>query len=532
MHARWTEILGDIPRWGWVTQPSVVQRLADDESELGLDWFGVKRDDLLDGLYGGTKVRKLDTLLASPLYHSASVWASMGAIGSGHVANLVAAAQLLDRRVEAHMVWEPQSRGVLQNLAFTASGPSDLHYYSGFAGLALRNPSLIWGRGDGHRAVVARGATQPEGLLGIVAGGLELADQIVAGELPEPDGIVLPFGTGGTAAGLAVALQLAGLQTKVEAVSVVPRVVSGRGMLRKIIAGVTAQLTAIGVTVPGNPDARVHLVRGHLGRGYGHPTPQSAAACDRFASLPLEEVYSGKAMAALLASAPNYQHRRVLFWVTPHRPGLPCDPNWRDRLPPALRQRLTGQTRGLSRRRLVIGAVAVAGFSTLRLGFHPIIPGVKGHVLSNWEASVLAACVPVIIPDEPGGPMPPGPTPDEVAANVDRYLQGMPSFMRLEIHGLFALIEHGTGLGCGPMRFTRSSPVVRARMLANLGAMGTLPRQAYRGIRDLVLLGWYQDPRTWPAMGYEGPLIKAPRHIDAKYQRLLAPAGPPKTMFP
>lgn len=44
-------------------------------ARLGLGWLGVKRDDLLSAQHGGTKVRKLDYLLASEPFASAPRWA-------------------------------------------------------------------------------------------------------------------------------------------------------------------------------------------------------------------------------------------------------------------------------------------------------------------------------------------------------------------------------------------------------------------------------------------------------------------------
>ena len=531
MRGALVETVRALPRLGWVSGPSPVRRLERAQLALGLDWLGAKRDDLLEGLCGGTKVRKLDTLLATAPYRDAASWSCLGAIGSGNLATVVSAATALSRHVDAHLVWEPISRGVLENLAVTASGPSALRFHESYLSLVVSQRRLVLGRSSADRAVIARGATQPAGLIGVVLGALELGQQIVEGELPQPDHVVVPYGTGGVAAGLAVALALSGLDTKVTAVSVVPRLASTRWMFRRVVSRLVGHLRRGGLHVAGDPSARVDLVRGFVGPGYGWSTPASVEACDRFADLPLEEVYSGKAMAALLELASGWRGQRVLFWVTPHRRDLPSNRSWRGRLPVGLRARLDGARRpGPTRRRLLIGGAALAGLSGVRLGGYRSIPGVEGRVLAPWEASVVAAVVPVLIPDEPGGPLPLGPTPEEVAANVDRYLQGMAPHSLMEIHGLFALIEHGTGLGCGALRFTRSSAAVQERTLLWLATLNTLSRQAYRGIRDLCLLGWYQDPRTWGPLGYEGPLVEGTGRSD-EYGRLVAPAGLPSGLW-
>ena len=62
------------------------------------------------------------------------------------------------------------------------------------------------------------GGSSALGSVGWVGGGLEIAAQVAAGELPTPDRIYVALGSGGTAAGLLVGLRLAGLPSEVVAV--------------------------------------------------------------------------------------------------------------------------------------------------------------------------------------------------------------------------------------------------------------------------------------------------------------------------
>ena len=57
--------------------------------------------------------------------------------------------------------------------------------------------------------------SSPIGVLGYVETALELAAQVAEGALPEPGHVVTAAGSGGTAAGLALGLRLAGLRTRV-----------------------------------------------------------------------------------------------------------------------------------------------------------------------------------------------------------------------------------------------------------------------------------------------------------------------------
>ena len=63
-------------------------------------------------------------------------------------------------------------------------------------------------------------AASATGAIGYVNAACELADQVRAGAMPEPDAIFVPLGSGGTVAGLALGCRLAGLRSRVVAVLV------------------------------------------------------------------------------------------------------------------------------------------------------------------------------------------------------------------------------------------------------------------------------------------------------------------------
>jgi D-cysteine desulfhydrase len=112
---------------------------------------------------------------------------------------------------------------------------------------------------------------------------------------------------------------------------------------------------------------------------------------------------------------------------------------------------------------------------------------------------------------------------------VDRFLVTMARALQLEIHQLLGLVEHGTTpLGLRLSRFTRLPPDAREAFLLSLNARGGLMAQAFRGLRDLVLMGVYQDPAAWRGIGYAGPWPKemlGPENDNAKYENFRAPSG-------
>src|SRR6185369_1002880 len=82
---------------------------------------------------------------------------------------------------------------------------------------ALPGVARILARGD-H--LVPPGGSSRVGARGYLAAARELATQIRAGEAPEPDTVVVPLGSGGTAAGILAGVIREGLRSRVVAVDV------------------------------------------------------------------------------------------------------------------------------------------------------------------------------------------------------------------------------------------------------------------------------------------------------------------------
>ena len=513
--------LDAIPRLGWVDEATPVTPLPDLAAELGLSFLGVKRDDLVEALHGGSKPRKLDYLLAAPPFVDAPVWAALGGIGSGQLVALTAAAEKLQRTLDAYVFWTTVSAGVADNLAFTASGPTRIFFHGSRISLGLRRPWLVGVWPAGGRAVVPPGATSALGMVGLVRAGLELGAQIRAGEVPLPDRVYVALGSGGTAAGLSVGLGLAGVRTTVAAIAVVERIFSTRARIDGLQRQVTDVLRRAGVPI--QDPTPILIDHAHLGRGYAEPTPASLAACEaaRAGGVELEPVYTGKALAALRAGAREAKLRNVIFWSTVRRDPIPHAASFREKLPPALARALADPaafSRRIGRRRvlLTVGATSTAGL-VLRTTGYPALPGWHGEVLAAWEAEVVTAAAEALLGPEA--------SPDEiaqVAARVDRYLATMPVEVQREVHAMLGLVEHGTALGLRLARFTRLGIAEREAYLAGLGGRGGLLSQVYCGLRDLVVLGFYQQPSTWPSLGYDGP--RQPLTYD--------PRGPERWQWP
>ncbi|MCP4447479.1 MAG: pyridoxal-phosphate dependent enzyme [Myxococcales bacterium] len=333
----------DISTLDWMTPPTEVTSLDWLAAEHKCDFVGVKRDDMIGFGYGGSKIRKLDYLLASEPYRSADGWHAVGAIGSGNLVALGEAAEFLGKTLHAHCFWEPLSPGVLANLAFTAQSPSRMRYYRNRISMALANPWVLIRKRHLGLPVITPGASSPTSILGIIRAGLELAEQIRCGELPTPDMVYLAYGTGGTAIGLSIGLGLAGVKTTICAVSAVERVFSNRPLLWFQTRQALRYLQHIGLVEKRVQPVPIVFDHGELGGGYGYPTPRSLAMCNvlKRSNIELEAVYTGKAFSRLLRDLESGATKTPLLWNTARRAlALPTEA-WQTDLPSRLCERIS-----------------------------------------------------------------------------------------------------------------------------------------------------------------------------------------------
>jgi D-cysteine desulfhydrase len=268
--------------------PTPVEQLA--------DRLWVKRDDTTDSTYGGNKVRKLEHVLAVAQRKGGPVLTA-GAKGSHHVFATAVHAQRLGLEVEAVRFPQPDTEHVravdtalraLGGVRETWVARAELMPFA----LAARRVAV---EREGGYAIFP-GATSPLGALGYVGSALELVEQLDQ----EPDDVVVALGSGGSAVGLTIGLQLGGWRrARVVAVRTADAIVTNRAALFPHAVG-TFALLALGGWRPQH--GHLHIDRRWFGAGYGHPTEAGAAAIDEGArlGLALEPTYTAKAFAAAL----------------------------------------------------------------------------------------------------------------------------------------------------------------------------------------------------------------------------------------
>ena len=276
--------------------PTPVEPMDRLGAALGLDagrlW--VKRDDVNGVGGGGNKVRKLEFLVGDALAQGCDTLVTGGGRQSNHCRITAAAAARL---------------GLACTIVLTSPRPS-VPTGNVLLDEVLR-PDIVWaGERDYYGAEAAIedacdrlraegrvpyrmpvGGASTVGALGYVACGLELRDQVVDVGL-----VVTADGSGGTHAGLVAGLGDHGAVLGVD--------VGTRPDLDERVPEKAAEVAAL-AGLP-DPKGTVQLDHDRFGGGYGAPTDECREALHLAATLEgllLDPVYTGKAMAGLIAAA-------------------------------------------------------------------------------------------------------------------------------------------------------------------------------------------------------------------------------------
>ncbi len=271
--------------------------------------------------YGGNKVRKLRGILAEALSAGARDLVTFGAWGSHHVYATAVWGQRVGLRTHAVWIRQPSTEHVAAMARASQRACASVQVARALAELPVVTAGLLarvtaaTGRppfqvppGGSSRAGT-RGWVE---LAAALPGHLAALDAVV-------DEVVVPSGSGGTAAGLLAS----GLE--VRAVRVGPRALTHRARLRHLARRAGAD--TLGELV---------IDSAYLAGGYGEvdERTQRALEAGRAAGLPVETTYGAKALACALDRARD--GRRVLFVQTASATTPRCE----SPLVPALRDAL------------------------------------------------------------------------------------------------------------------------------------------------------------------------------------------------
>jgi hypothetical protein len=155
------------------------------------------------------------------------------------------------------------------------------------------------------------------------------------------------------------------------------------------------------------------------------------------------------------------------------------------------------------------GALAVARTSGYRAA-----SGRKLLWMTAWQLEVVEhAARRISAPDRPADGTAPSADALDVAGFVDAWVSRMPARVRRDLGRFLAYLEHVAPLGAGfGARFTRLAPAAQDDVLRSVERSAhALLRAGFDGLKSLVFIGYYRDPRTWALLGYDGPLVGRPQ---------------------
>lgn len=288
----------------------------------------IKHDDVTGREYGGNKVRKLEYVFARARERGARRIATFGAVGSNHAVATAIYARACEFDCTCFLSHQSLKPGLGRALR--------IHQQYGTEILRLARPGAdrlaqfrryLQGR---DAWVVPLGGSSWLGSIGFVNAGIELANQVRAGDIPLPERIYVALGTMGTAVGLALGLALAGIETEVQAIRVTAREFANEEAAHRLLQKCAALMHHYDRSIPLDLPGRARLVcrDEFFGDGYGRTNAATEAAIDfarEHLGLALESTYSGKTMAALLADLDDGQAQNVLFWNTWNSRALDVD---------------------------------------------------------------------------------------------------------------------------------------------------------------------------------------------------------------
>jgi D-cysteine desulfhydrase len=282
---------------------------VDDARAIAPDLW-IKRDDLNGDPVGGNKLRALEFLLGD--VHAGDRIVTTGSVGSTHALATAVHARAAGARVSLGL-WKQEMNASAERVTARLR---DLGERRRVFGTPVG--ALAWATVERMRGArwVPPGGTSSVGMLGHVNAALELAEQIAAHQAPAPARVVVPLGTGGTAAGLALGFRIVQIPAVVVGVRVVPRLVGRRGRVVRLANAAGALIRRLtGHAIPTVRSDDIEVVHDRYGGAYARELDAGREAALRMAAhgIRLDGTYTAKACASALAEE---RPGPTLLWLT------------------------------------------------------------------------------------------------------------------------------------------------------------------------------------------------------------------------
>lgn len=302
---------------GHLNTPIEKWKLRNIPNEFKVD---IKRDDMTGSTLSGNKVRKLEFLLADAIKKGCKHVITCGSIQSNFArSTAVASAQLglnchlflrsteLDSsnlQIDGNVLVEKLCGANIYLIPKSSQYENDIKPKMERLALQIREQK----RETSY--LIPVGGSDIVGLYGYITAFDEMVSQ---GLLEQYDDIVFACGSGGTAAGLAIANYLNQSTIKIHAVTVCDN-------KKYFTDHINATLDAVGLGDCVSADQIVNIIDGYKGLGYGLSTPEELEfiqAVSRDTGIILDPCYSGKAAYGLTKELQSNHHtfqgNRILF---------------------------------------------------------------------------------------------------------------------------------------------------------------------------------------------------------------------------
>lgn len=313
----------------------------------GMDLW-VKREDAISPVYGGNKVRRYEYVLADVKARGARRVVTAGGYGSTQVMATARFCQHLGIGCTAVLFDQPVTRFVQRAMRVDVTAGAELVYGGSYLRTTLETVRARYAHRDHY--LILPGAAEPLATLGYLDAVLELAAQVESGAMPRPDVMVLPSGSSGTLAALALGCAWLGWDTEVVGVRIATPWACNRVTVGQLVRETGRWVARRDARFPRDLHrrARWSLWGDALGPGYGFPTPDTAEAMPvyaRWTGHAGEVTYSAKMLAGLrsMARTGRWRGKTVLLWQTLSSVEPPVADDADARLPPRLRALLTAE---------------------------------------------------------------------------------------------------------------------------------------------------------------------------------------------
>lgn len=324
---------------GLVTTPTPLHFLPKLSKYLDGPKIWVKRDDATHISSGGNKMRKLDRVLRKALDTGCDTLVSGGVAQSNSQRQVATAAAMLG--MECHLAVY-QGRVASTSSLYDVSGNIVLNHLLG------ANMHAVGWVGDRNSAIEALsdelcqagkkpfmipyGVSNAMGAISYSSVIVEIAQQCLELDFV-PDVIIASSGSGGTQAGLSLGAQNCLPGTQVTCFDVDAE---AERVKQDVIAYATEASERLDVAF--NEDC-VELFSGFAGQGYGvlaEETVEAMTLLARLEAIILDPVYTGKAMAGLIAKVQKGHYSKDSHIVFVHTGGSPATFAYADKIIEAL----------------------------------------------------------------------------------------------------------------------------------------------------------------------------------------------------